>query len=331
VRTSTFVRNASGVAFVVLLAGCSGGNSQTPAFSGSANPLGQKSVQSTSHGFMQDIAAQTKLMYMSSWGTASVVDVMTMSGELVGQITNGLLEPQGIFVDPSGKLWVANVSNVLVYPRGGLSPSKTLTDSIGPPVDVSVCPNGTAYVADLYDNSNTNVASIQVYPPGSTSPSGSLTYTSDTRNPFLTCDAAGNVFAAILTGNYEGDGRVIEFPLGQESGAKDLGISLESVGGIKPDNAGNLLVTDLVAHTISEYTESGSPTGKSFATGNPIEGIALSRDGKTVLGASPNGPSGITWSYPGGKQLKVYTCCSRIGPPLQNNYGVAFDPGQKGI
>jgi hypothetical protein len=27
----------------------------------------------------------------------------------------------------------------------------------------------------------------------------------------------------------------------------------------------------------------------------------------------------------------VYTCCSRIGPPLQVNDDVAFYPGQKGI
>ncbi len=106
---------------------------------------------------------------------------------------------------------------------------------------------------------------------------------------------------------------------------------LQSPGGIKPDNAGNLLVTDLIGHTITEYTESGSPTGTSIATGNPIEGIAMSRDGKTVLGASPNGPDGTTWSFPAGKQKHVYTCCSRIGPPLQNVSGVAFAPGQKGI
>ena len=184
-----------------------------------------------------------------------------MSGELVGQITNGLVEPQGLFVDASRNLWVANFNNVLVYPRGGLSPSATLMDSVGYPVDVTVCPNGTAYVADFYNYSNSNVASIQVYPPGNTSPSATLNYSSDFRNPFLTCDAAGNVFAAILTGDSVGDGRVIEFPLGQQRGVKDLGIVLQSPGGIKPDNAGNLLVTDLIGHTITEYAESGSPTG----------------------------------------------------------------------
>jgi hypothetical protein len=257
-----------------------------------------------------------------------------MNGKQVGQIADGLVEPQGLFVDAKGSLWVANASNVLVYPRGGLSPRKTLTDSVGYPVDVTVCPDGTAYVADLYDNSNSNHASIQVYAPGSTSPTGNLDYATDFRNPFLTCDAAGNVFVALLTGEYVGDGLVIEFPHGKEKGAKDLGIVLQSPGGIKPNNAGNLLVTDLIGHTVTEYTENGSPTGRSFATGTATEGIALSRNGRIVLGATyttQEGPVGISWSWPSGKQLRVYTCCSRIGPPLQNNYDVAFYPGQKGI
>jgi hypothetical protein len=282
---------------------------------------------------MQKIDARTQLVYMSSWGTASVVDVLTMKGRQVGQITSGLVEPQGLFVDAKGSLWVANASNVLVYPRGSLSPSKTLTDSVGAPIDVTVCPDGTAYVADLSDNSDGH-ASIQVYASGSTTPTGNLDYATDFLNPFLTCDAAGNVFVALLTGDYVGDGLVVEFPHGKQKGAKSLGIVLQSPGGIKPDNAGNLLVTDLIDHTITEYAENGSPTGQSIATGTATEGIAVTSEGGIVLGATDTtaeGPEGISWSWPSGKQLRVYTCCSRIGPPLQVNEGVAFYPGQKGI
>src|ERR1700722_14735656 len=331
-------------ALVTFLGGCSGGSSQTPALPGSTNSLGHAVAQqvtglrpyapNTSHGFMQAIGAQTHLVYMSSWGTASVVDVLTMNGKQVGQIANGLVEPQGLFVDEKGSLWVANGSNVLVYPHGGLSPSKTLTDPVGYPVDVTVCPDGTAYVADLYDNSSSNHSSIQVYAQGSTTPTGNLDYATDFRNPFLTCDTAGNVFVAISTSEYAGSGGVIEFPHGKQKGAKDLGIVLQSPGGIKPDNAGDLLVTDLIEHTITEYAESGSPTGQAIATGTATEDIALSRNGRIVLGATDTtaeGPEGISWSWPSGKQLQVYTCCSRIGPPLQVNEGVAFYPGQKGI
>jgi len=346
VRYSMLTPNALGVAaLATLLSGCSG-MSQIPASNGSASSLGYAAgpqvmsmravAPNPSRGFMQSIDAQTHLVYMSSWGTASVVDVLTMDGKQVGQITNGLVEPEGIFVDQNGSLWVANVSggNVVVYPHGGLSPSKTLTDPVGYPVDITVCPNGTAYVADLYDLNNTNHSSVQVYPPGSTKPTRSLDYASDFRNPFLTCDAAGNVFVATLVGQSAGDGRVIEFPLGKQAGAKDLGIVVQASAGIKPDNAGNLLVTDIIADTITEYTEDGSPTGQSFSTGSATQGIAVTRGGGVVLGATATidqGPIGVSWSFPSGKQLRVYSCCSRIGPPLQNNYDVAFYPGQLGI
>jgi hypothetical protein len=318
------------VALVLFVAGCSGGTSQTPALSSTANSLG---ATNTNRGFMQKMDAQTHLLYMSSWATSSVIEVLTMSGLQVGQIENGIATPSGLFVDTNGNLWVANTTNVVVYPHGGLSPSKTLSDPTGPPTDVTVCPNGTAYVADLYDTSNGDQSSIQVYAHGSTKPTGNLTYPNDFRNPYLTCDAAGNVFVALLAGQSVGDGRVVEFPLGKQQGAKDLGIVLQDPSGIKPDNAGNLLVTDLVAQTITEYTENGSPTGLSIATKTQVEDIAVTENGRVLLGAADRiaGPYGVSWSLPSGKKLRVYNCCSRIGPPLQDGFGVAFYPGQKGI
>jgi hypothetical protein len=342
VRQSLLLKAVGTAALLTFLAACSGGNAQTPAVSGLANSPGQAFARqgtisprapNVGPGYMRAMKAGTPLVYMSSWGTGSVVEVLTMKGQQVGQIANGLSEPAGLFVDSKGSLWVADISNVLVYPHGGLSPSKTLTDPTGFPVDVTVCPNGTAYVADLYDSSNSNQSSVQVYAHGSTKPTGNLTYPNDFRNPYLTCDAAGNVFVAVLIGEYIGDGRVVEFPKGKQSGAKDLGITLQSPGGIKPDNAGNLLVNDLAAQTITEYAEDGSPTGQSIATGTQVGGIAVSENGRVVLGAADNltGPYGASWSFPGGKPLLEYTCCSRIGPPLQNNYDDAFYPGQKGI
>jgi hypothetical protein len=330
-RTHPFARSASSIALLALLAGCSGGNGQTPAVSSPSNALGQDLAAGNNRGFMQSTGAATKLLYIASIGTVGVVDVLSMSGQLVGQITDGLVEPEGLFVDGTGNLWVANFNNVLVYPHGSLAPATTLADPVGYPTDVTVCPNGTAYVADLYDFNNSGAASIQVYPPGNTTPSGSLTFTNDVRNPSVTCDAAGNVFAGISTSQYVGQSRVIEFPLGQQAGAKDLGLALQYAGGIKPDNAGNLLISDIGANTITEYTEAGAPTGKSIATPLGIQGIALSRDGKKLLGANVGGASALSWSFPAGKPEKTYTCCSRIGPPLQDVFGVAFYPGQKGI
>jgi hypothetical protein len=284
---------------------------------------------------MSRFDAKTDLVYISDYLSfpAGNVNVFTRDGLQVGQITNGMDEPEGLFVDGNRNLWVANLANVLVFARGSLSPSQTLSDPVGLPVDVTVCPDGTAYVADLYDLSNSNHASIQVYAPGHTSPTGNLSYSADFRNPGLTCDAAGNVFVSVLVKqSLPNAGVVIEFPGGKQAGVRDLGIVFQDVYGIKPDNAGNLLVSDFVARTITEYTESGVATGVQIATGKAqIFGIAVSRDGKFVLGADVDFNRGILWSFPQGTIKKRYTCCSRIGFPMESVHGVAFDPGQAGI
>jgi hypothetical protein len=319
-------------ALCALLAGCAGAGSPIAL---QAAPNASAHSPAGASGFMRLVDPKTQLVYMSSWGTSSLVNVFTMTGKQVGQIINGLenASPEGLFVDAKSNLWVAagSTGQVLVYPRGVLSPSEQLTDPVGIPIDVTVCSDGTAYVANLYNTKNTNTASVQVYPPGSTKPTRTLEYAQDFRNSFVACDAAGNVFVALLTSDSVGAGRVIEFPGGKKAGAKDLGITLQVPGGIEPDPAGNLLVTDLSAETITEYTEAGVPTGHSIGTGTNIEGIAVSRDGQVVIGAAIDLNEGIAWSFPGGKEGTVFSCCSRIGPPFEVNYGVAIDPGQSGV
>jgi hypothetical protein len=337
---SALSRNAIGVvsAFAMFAVGLTA-TSQTAARAGASNLAGQsftqrmRSVASAprGRGFMKVPDPRTHLVYISDF-TSSTLNVFTDAGVQIGQIVNGISTPGGIFVDAKSNVWVTNTStddNVLEFARGALNPSRILTDPIGYPADVTMCNNGTVYVADLFDFSNNNTASIQVYPPGATKPSRSLTWKPDFRNPNLTCDAAGNVFLAVDTKQFGyGHSRVVKFPGGLQAGAKDLGIDYGAAGGIKPDNAGNLLVSDIAAQTVVEYTEAGKPTGLTLAVGTPLVGIALSRDGKTLLGAAPNIPGGESWSFPTGKPEVLYTCCSRISLPFTFPYGVGFDPGQ---
>jgi hypothetical protein len=326
--------------FAGLLAGCAGGTSQTPALAGSP-VLGQSvaqqsrdtAVRASNHGFMNAVDAKTSLVYLSDFAT-SLVDVFTTAGLQVGQIANGLVSPEGMFVDQKSNLWVANIgqaSDVVVFARGGLSPMKTLNDPVGTPIDVTVCKDGTAYVADLYDTNNDNAASVQVYAPGSTKPTGNLNPPADFRNTSLTCDAKGNVFVALLETDNIGAGRIIEFPGGKQAGVKDIGVTIQDPSGMKPDNAGNLLVNDLVSKTISEYTEAGKATGVVIQDGTDIINIALSRDGKTLLGAASSAQEGISWSFPAGKRGTIYTCCSRISQPPFDPMGIAIDPSQTNI
>lgn len=331
----------SAAAAIALLAGCSGGSSQVAPLAGSQSTVrhtvGSQQVKSysvlkngttqyshkVSKSWMKHIDSTPRLTYISDFNN-NTVTVYGRNGQTVGQIGANILNPQGLFVDNNENLWVANTgdSNILVYPRGSTSPSNTLSDSIGFPVDVTVCPNGTVYVSNIF-NFSTGTGDIQVYASGSTNPTGSLQAPGELENFFLTCDANGNVFSTILNGS--GFPAVVAYAGGNQSGYSQLPISLNFPGGIKPNNAGNLLIDDQSGANITEYTEAGSPTGNSIhTTSGDIVDIGVTRNSLVVGGADALLVSGFSWTFPGGVQRQTY-------PGGSEPIGFAFDPGQKGL
>jgi hypothetical protein len=336
-RIPTSIGCAMGTAAATaLLAGCSGGASRVAPLSNPGNTVGQQSfARQVSPGlpsrrvrsYMQKVGAFTPLAYISDFSN-NFVAVFDRNGTQVGAITSGLVNPEGLFVDKRRNLWVANRfgGNVLEFARGATSPSKTLTDSAGSPADVTICPNGTIYVSNILDTGQQS-GSIQVYAHGSTSPTGTLVYSGQGENYFVTCDAAGNVFTTLyLTPN--GFVGVVEYKGGNQSGATALPIFLGFPGGIKPNNAGNLLVNDRRAQTVTEYTEAGSATGHSIAYGSSSDwvDIAVTRNGRVILAADDNLLKGTSETFPGGVLRQTYSSNS-FSTPL----GAAFDPGQMGI
>ncbi|MEO6990601.1 MAG: hypothetical protein ABI346_06330 [Candidatus Baltobacteraceae bacterium] len=269
----------------------------------------------------------TRLTYVSDFRQSNIT-VFGRNGVIQGEIKS-VLNPQGMFVDSARNLWVANTgsSNVLVYPRGATSPSSTLSDTGFLPVDVTICPNGTVYVSNIF-TAPSGPGNIEVYAGGSTSPTGVLTDSRVVKGLFLTCDAKNNVFW-----DFTGAGSVsfvVEFAGGKQSNETTLPIALGFPGGIKPDNAGNLLVNDQNSHTIAEYTEAGAPTGLSIASDPTADcvDIAVTRNSKVVgcaIFTFSAPPGGHTYTFPGGVSRKMYT--NGLSQPL----GIAFDPIQKGL
>jgi len=308
-------------------------NARAGLFGHSLSMAGRRAIARTNaralKSWMTRAAAGRRLVYISDFlsGTVAVLD---WKADLIGLI-GGLTNPSGLFVDASHNLWVTNTyaNDVLVYPKGSTSPSTTLADPNEFPVDVSVCPNGTAYVANLFD-SGQKVGSISVYAPGATQPTGTLSYPGQGWDYFVTCDSAGNVFTTLFAANNVG--AVVEYPGGKQSGALDLGIALQFPGGIKPDNAGNLIVNDQQARTVSEYTEAGVPTGVSIAYGtssNDWVDIALTQSGRVVAGADAYLNVATALHFPSGKSLRTYSIPT--GPSGDETDGIAFDPAQSGI
>ena len=344
---------ATSAAASVLLAGCAGTSpTVSPPQAGGAflqQAAARDVLRSTSAGlpmrrangrrvtgnsWMAQVDAGRPLTYISDF-MANNITVLDRAAHLMGQIT-GLSSPQGLFVDSNRNVWVANTNanDVLEFPRRTTSPSVTLNDPGEFPVDVTVCPNGTVFVSNRSATSG-GTGSIAVYPSGDTSPTASLSYPGQGYNFFVTCDRSGNVLTTLnLDANNPpyGPAGVVEYPAGVQSGVTLLPISLGFPGGIKPDNAGNLLVNDQLARTVTEYTEAGVPTGQAMTYGDSTNDwidIAVTQNSRVVAGADGLLLQGTALQFPSGRPRQVYH--TLLGPGGSEPSGIAFDPGQTGI
>ena len=304
------------------------GRSPVRYSSGLVREYAPPATNGTARSWMKRFDGHRPLTYVADF-FADSVSVLDRGANLVGFIGN-LSSPNGLFVDANRNLWVANEygNDVLEFARGATSPKATLADPNEYPVDVTICANGTTYVSNLFDAGPSGTGSISVYAPGSTSPTGALTYPGQDWNYFVTRDAAGNVFTTLI--GPDAIPAVVEYPGGSQSAAKNLQIPLQFPGGIKMDPAGNLLVNDQQARTVTEYTEAGAPTGKSITYGNIANDwvdIAVTRNASVVAGADAYLAQATADTFPSGTQRQVYYVPT--GPGGNMPYGIAFDPGQQ--
>jgi hypothetical protein len=94
-------------------------------------------------------------MSIHSWAssskklTSSFSAVSSLPALEIGELTNGLAERDGVWVDKEGNVHVANVStNVVEFKKGGSSPDCTYTGATDP-INVTTDAKGNVYIADL--------------------------------------------------------------------------------------------------------------------------------------------------------------------------------------
>ncbi len=291
-----------------ILAGCSANGSAPPL----SNPV-QQSVERASMLPLAEPKPHRALVYVSDT-LGNFIDVFGRDGKLAGRITAGLNRPTDLFVDAGHNLWVGNngAGDVLKFKRGAMSAS--VYHDVSNAWDAATCTNGTLYATNFS-------GAITVFARGHHHPTGSLSE-SDGAAISVACDAAGNVFATATV--LSPPGYVIEFRAGSIQ-AKLLPINLPNPVDAKPDPAGNLLVLDSAGggyNTVTEYTEAGSPTGRSMPTDANWNQMAVTPRGKAIFGADQTDSEGVLRSFPSGKLLQTYgdSKFSQIG-------GIAFDPG----
>ena len=303
-----------------LFAACSGGAQPVvPAQGpGAAAAVHEATTPRESGAAVRGQAAGGGLVYVSD-DANDVIAVFQRDGTRVATITDALNYPQGLYVDGGHHLWVANrgASNVLEFARGGSQPIATLDDDGWQPQGVTVCPDGSVYVANILANSGGG-GNVLAFAPGQTTAARTLTYEGGAFF-YPACDAHGNVFVTLVLGT---SGTVVEFPHGRQAGASMLPIVMGgNPAGIAVDNAGKLLV-ELPGPQgqAVEYTESGTPTGLALDTPGWNQ-IALDRRGNLLLGSTGNGAASI--AFPSGAHRRGYRSKEFVQP-----IGVAIDPGR---
>lgn len=185
---------------------------------------------------------------------------------LQGQITQGVVQPEGLAVDRKGNLYVTNSANnnVTVYPPGGSSASVTYTDDLSTPVDVAVNEKGWVYVANL-----ASPQGVVSYPPGSTTASKTFVQLPGFSPQGLALDSSGKLYVS-YTGS--GSSQVYKYPPHKAKGVS-LGLTIGTPIGITLDGSNNLLIAD----RNSPYS-SGKPAIEVFPKGQqqPSQVIAYS-------------------------------------------------------
>jgi hypothetical protein len=265
-----------------------------------------------------DAKKKNRRLYVSDY-IDGIVDVFSVPKySLVGQITRGIKEPEGLAVDTEGNLYVANrgAGTITVYKRRGTRPSLTLTDSDGP-LDVAVGKHGYVYASDYYGG-------IEVYAPGATSPIRRLTSPNLIEGAFgVAVSPSNNVYA-------DGDGSgnspaVVEFVNAKGSG-KNLGLQslVGTLTGLIVDH-NYLIVSQCCASSpgILIYPPGQTSPSSSISVDNVIHPAINKTENKIYV---PTAVSIVgVYDYPSG----MFVTNIRLSGSLPYASGAALSPAPK--
>lgn len=289
-------------------AGCSGGSRPVP--------LAGTPALATRSGWLSPAAKHGGQLYVADQGNQRVAIFSQKSGAPTGQITDGIAGPDGLYIDPSGTLYVCNfgAGTVTEYPKGQTTHSKTLTGTIGPKYVVAGR-DGTVYVSDFGDGSNSN---LYEYANGSTTPTTTIPFATFPAGVAL--DRHNKLYVAYFDSN-NGDIEVLKFAPGSTKG-KNLGIhvKLDNPGGLAFDKKDDLLLDDQSLPGVDVFPPGATSPSKQLTGFSLAYQIALNHKDTHLFVSDPFGPSVEEVAYPSGTHIRSFSS------GLSGAFGVATSP-----
>ncbi|MBV9645834.1 MAG: hypothetical protein JO043_00040 [Candidatus Eremiobacteraeota bacterium] len=276
-------------------------------------------------GWLSPAAVKGGIIYGSSYngGFINLYPLHGNNQQPVGQLTSGLVSPQGMVVDRKHRLWVANTNanNIVAFKRGATTPFRTLNDPGFYPVTVAVASDGTVYAANAQGTSGQH-GNVVVYQGHNNNPSAVLAYTAFNVVLGLGVDASNNLYVSYIPTS--GPPAIVVFPSGS--------------GTPQPLPLADITISDIIFDTQSDLVmEDGSGGLGIWAppyTGGPTrtlpgvfgnEPTFNKRETRVYVAlADFSKPAMYGYDYTTGKLVDTITAGWTANGPIP--YGVALDP-----
>lgn len=235
-------------------------------------------------------------LYVTDFDTSKVfIYDLDKSGFQVGVLQQGIKGPDGVTIDPSGTVYVANDSagTVTIYSAGQTNPSLTLSADLEIPIAIAVDTNGDVYVTNKGKN-----PSIVVYPADSTMPSKVITSQLLVMPGQVAFDAARNLYVSDNTNG------VFEIPYGS-SQLVSLGLQgLTFASGLALDSAtGDLYVSQASKGTTLVFAAGFTQASRVLKDSVDIDLLSFGMLKKHQYLLGPTSSTGAVNFYkPGGKK-----------------------------